>query len=236
MNQNLLDAKILIVDDQLPNIEVLEHLLEMKGYSNTLSITDPRQFEQVLNDFQPELILLDLMMPHISGYELLEKMKSKGLLNGFMPVLVLTADATLEAKKLALSGGASDFLTKPFNLSEVELRIKNLLLTVFLMQQLKNQNQNLETKINDRTSELLKSNKAIQDQNKVLKEIAWTQSHVVRAPLARLLGLVTLLQLGEESEELNRETILQYITDSANELDSIIKDISQKTYSSKIFD
>ena len=236
MNQTLLDAKILIVDDQLPNIEVLEHLLEIKGYSNIKSITDPREFEQEVINFQPELILLDLMMPHISGYELLAKMKSEGLLNGFMPVLVLTADATLETKKMALSGGASDFLTKPFNLSEVELRIKNLLLTVFLMQQLKNQNQNLETLVNERTSELLRTNIAIQDQNKVLKDIAWTQSHVVRAPLARLLGLVTLLQLGEESEELNKETILQYITDSANELDSIIKDISQKTYSSKIFD
>ena len=236
MNQTLLDAKILIVDDQLPNIEVLEHLLEINGYSNIKSITDPREFEQEVINFQPELILLDLMMPHISGYELLAKMKSEGLLNGFMPVLVLTADATLETKKMALSGGASDFLTKPFNLSEVELRIKNLLLTVFLMQQLKNQNQNLETLVNERTSELLRTNIAIQDQNKVLKDIAWTQSHVVRAPLARLLGLVTLLQLGEESEELNKETILQYITDSANELDSIIKDISQKTYSSKIFD
>lgn len=236
MNPTLLDAKILIVDDQLPNIEVLEHLLELKGYYNIKSITDPREFEQEIVNFQPELILLDLMMPHISGYELLAKMKSEGLLNGFMPVLVLTADATLETKKMALSGGASDFLTKPFNLSEVELRIKNLLLTVFLLQQLKNQNQNLEILINERTSELLRTNKAIQEQNKVLKEIAWTQSHVVRAPLARLLGLVTLLQLDEESDELNKETILQYITDSANELDSIIKDISQKTYSSKIFD
>jgi DNA-binding response OmpR family regulator len=236
MNNLLLDAKILIVDDQLPNLEVLEHLLSMKGYLNVKSTTDPREIDKLIKDFQPDILLLDLMMPHINGYEVMEKLKSEDLLNGFMPILVLTADATLEAKKRALSGGASDFLTKPFNLAEVELRIKNLLFTVFLMHQCKNQNQILEAKVTERTTELLRTNQAIQEQNNVLKDIAWMQSHLVRAPLARLMGLVSLLKIGEESEELTKESMLQYIEDSANELDVIIKDISQKAYSSKIFD
>jgi two-component system sensor histidine kinase/response regulator len=236
MKDDLLDAKILIVDDQIANIEVLEHLLEMKGYQNFKSESDPRNIFNIIKDFQPDLLLLDLMMPQMNGYDIMEKLKSEGIINGFMPILVLTADATLEAKKRALSGGASDFLTKPFNLTEVELRIKNLLFTVYLMQQLKNQNQNLETKVTERTSELMRINAAIQDQNIVLKDIAWTQSHVVRAPLARLLGLVSLLQLDEESSELTKGTILEYIIESANELDNIIKEISIKAYSSKIFD
>ncbi|MCG9881093.1 MAG: response regulator [Bacteroidia bacterium] len=236
MNENLLNAKILIVDDQESNIEVLEDLLAMRNFSNVISTKDPRTVLSLVQTEKPDIILLDLMMPYLSGFDVMNQLKNEGLLNGYMPVLVLTADATLETKKNALIAGASDFLTKPFNLSEVELRIKNLLYNVYLLSQLKDQNFILEEKVKERTKELLHNNELIKKQNEQLKEIAWIQSHVVRAPLARLMGLVELLQLNETSDELGKDEIVDFISKSAEELDGIIRDITLKAHHSKIFE
>lgn len=236
MNENLLNAKILIVDDQESNVDVLDDLLTMRGFTNLISAKDPRIVIEMIKTECPELILLDLMMPYLSGFEIIEKLKEEGLLTRYMPVIVLTADATIETKKKALFVGASDFLTKPFNLTEVELRIKNLLLNVYLLNQLKIQNDVLEEKVRERTLDLVKSNESIKKQNEVLKGIAWIQSHVVRAPLARLMGLVELLKLGETSAELDQTEIINYIDTSANELDEIIRDITLKAHHSKVFE
>lgn len=236
MDENLLNGKILIVDDQESNIEVLEDLLAMRGFTNIISTKDPREVLDICKTENPEIILLDIMMPYLSGFDILEQLKESGLLTGFMPVIVLTADATLETKKKALLLGASDFLTKPFNLTEVELRIKNILLNVYLLTQLKVQNELLEIKVKERTLELVKTNNAIKKQNEELKSIAWIQSHVVRVPLARLMGLVEILKLDETSEDLSKEDIVEYISKSAIELDEIIKDITQKAHHSKVFD
>ena len=236
MNEDLLNAKILIVDDQESNIEVLEDLLKIRGFTNIITSNDPRSVLEIAQTQKLEMILLDIMMPYLSGFDVMDQLKSAGLLTGFMPIIVLTADATIETKKKALSMGASDFLTKPFNLTEVELRIKNLLLNVYLLSQLKVHNEMLEVKVKERTLELIKSNESIQKQNEELKNIAWIQSHVVRAPLARLMGLVELLSLGESSEDLSTEDILEHISKSALELDDIIKDITIKAYQSKVFE
>lgn len=235
MDANLKNARILIVDDQIANVEVLEELLLFKGYMNVKTTTDSREAMPLIRSFKPDLLLLDLMMPHVSGFDIMDQLASDGLIHGPMHVLVLTADATMEAKKKALTQGASDFLTKPYTLVEVELRIKNLLNNTYLMAQLQNQNEILEEKVNERTAELMRINEAIQEQNKILREIAWTQSHVVRAPLARILGVVTLLK-NEMMNSDEREEVLNIIADSANELDDIVKTITEKTYVSKIFD
>lgn len=153
LDKNLKNAKILIVDDLESNIDVLRGLLEMEGYENIESITDPRECSLLVKKFDPDLILLDLMMPHMNGFDVMEQLKEdrKNSLNPnkYIPVLVLTADITPDAKHRALSGGAKDFLSKPFDLIEVSYRIRNLLETQFLYQQLKLQNKNLEDKVVD---------------------------------------------------------------------------------------
>jgi DNA-binding response OmpR family regulator len=227
MNPDLKDARILIVDDQEPNVEILEAFLEMQGYVNVYSTTDSRQVSTIVEKFKPDLLLLDLMMPHISGFEVMSQLRQEGALTRYLPVLVLTADATTETKQKALSGGASDFLTKPFDLVEVGLRIKNLLYTAYLLHELRSQNDTLEERVKERTTVLEK-------QNDTLREIAWTQSHVVRAPLARLMGVVALMEL-EQPDDAEFEELLGIILSSAHELDTIITDISHKTYASKLF-
>ncbi len=233
MIPNFTESKILIVDDRQANVVVLEDFLELKGYVNVKSTTDARLVIQIVEEFKPDLLLLDVMMPHFSGVEILGQLKNSGYLAN-MAVLVLTADVSRETKQQALSNGANDFLTKPFDLTEVDLRIKNLLLIVYLLNELKQQNTSLEEKVKERTTELLEINEAVKEQNEKLKDIAWTQSHVVRAPLARLMGLVNILQMGEEMPELNKTQILENVVSSANELDGIIREITKKSFEAKV--
>ncbi|MDZ7777059.1 MAG: response regulator [Bacteroidales bacterium] len=158
-------ANILIVDDKQANIDVLEQFLERQGYTNFKSISDSRLVIDLFESFKPDLILLDLMMPHLSGFQVIEQLKTVIPQNTYLPVLVLTADVTTEAKQRALAAGAKDFLSKPFDLTEVGLRIKNLIETRFLHQQLNNQNQILEEKVKERTLELENANKELAFQN-----------------------------------------------------------------------
>jgi len=233
MKEDLKDARILIIDDTLANIEVLENLLMMKGFTNVKSISDSTQAILTIRDFKPELILLDLMMPQVSGFDIMDILKKETDTFSLMRILVLTADITSESKKKALSGGASDFLTKPFDLTEVDLRIKNLLYTVYLMSQLTNQNTILEEKVKERTLELEKNLAAIELQNTALREISWIQSHVVRAPLARMMGAIALLEIKDDTG-VSQEEIMEIVITSANEIDKTVREISAKSAEANI--
>jgi len=134
--RNTLDARILVVDDEVANVQLLERVLSMGGYQNVESTTDPRQVLELLHAFQPDIILLDLLMPHLDGFAVMASLRSTLPSDSYLPVLVLTADATSETRRRALAGGAKDFLTKPLDVDEVLLRIANMLDTRFLHLQL----------------------------------------------------------------------------------------------------
>ncbi|MHB8776214.1 MAG: PAS domain S-box protein, partial [Anaerolineales bacterium] len=157
IDHTLTNARILIVDDQETNNFLLESILELNGYLHYKSLTDPRQVLALYAEFQPDLILLDLMMPHLDGFAVMEGLRPLIPANTYFPILVLTADVTAETKRRALSSGATDFLTKPLDTVEVMLRIRNLLETRFLHLQLQNQNQILEQKVRERTAQLTES-------------------------------------------------------------------------------
>ncbi len=154
MNTDQLDATILIVDDEAANIRLLERLLGREGYRNLASTTDARQAIPLFLQQPPDLLLLDLHMPHLSGFELLEQVRAMIPPDNYLPILVLTADATLNTRQKALSMGASDFLTKPLERVEVLLRIRNLLETRFLHRRLQEYNQTLEARVAERTHDL----------------------------------------------------------------------------------
>jgi GAF domain-containing protein/DNA-binding NarL/FixJ family response regulator len=154
LNSTLKNARLLIIDDQESNIALLESVLEREGYTDLKSTIDSRQASTLYDEFQPDLILLDLRMPHFDGFAVMEQLRERILGDGYVPVLVLTADVTPETKLRALAVCARDFLTKPVDVAEVSLRIHNLLETRYLHLQQKNQNQILEQKIRERTAEL----------------------------------------------------------------------------------
>ena len=151
------DARILVVDDEPANVRLLQHLLDQAGYKNVRATTDPRHVRTLYEEFQPDLILLDLMMPYLDGIAVMAQLPVPA--GEYMPILVLTADVTADAKQRALAAGAKDFLTKPFDRIEVLLRIKNLLGTRFLYRELERHNRSLEQIVADRTQRLPQSEK-----------------------------------------------------------------------------
>jgi len=151
---NLSESRILIVDDQQANITLLEFVLGGAGYNQLTGTTDPRDGLSLCAAMNPDLLLLDLHMPHLDGFEFLQKLGSTLVEGTFLPVLVLTADVSVETKRKALAMGADDFLSKPLDTVEVALRVKNLLEQRWLHSQLQQHNALLESKVEQRTREL----------------------------------------------------------------------------------
>jgi CheY-like chemotaxis protein len=137
MNESdIVNAKLLLIDDADANLRLLESLLSKEGFTQVVSTTDPTQAIDLFKAFEPDLILLDLMMPVMDGYAVLDQLTRHIPANTYLPILVLTADATIAAKRKALALGAKDFVTKPFDNIEAMLRIWNLLETRMLYKQL----------------------------------------------------------------------------------------------------
>jgi EAL domain-containing protein (putative c-di-GMP-specific phosphodiesterase class I)/FixJ family two-component response regulator len=143
-------AGVLIIDDQPANVALLERLLRRMGVERTVGITDPRQALEHYRATDPDLVLLDLHMPHIGGLDLMQVLRREIPSDSFVPILVLTADATDAAKQDALGAGATDFLTKPFDHTEVVLRVRNLLRTRFLHVALQSRNADLQLELQRR--------------------------------------------------------------------------------------
>jgi diguanylate cyclase (GGDEF)-like protein len=146
-DETLARARILVVDDEPANVRLLERVLLTGGFTEVCGVTDPRQALERFEEIQPDLVMLDLHMPHLDGYAVLELLREKIGPHEYLPVLVLTADSTREAKERALSNGARDFVTKPLERTEVLLRTRNLLETRYLHLALKDENRSLEAKL-----------------------------------------------------------------------------------------
>lgn len=129
-------ASILIVDDEPASVRLLERMLERAGYTDFTSTTDPREAVDLFRRVGPDLLLLDLHMPDVDGFELLDRFRSLTPEGTYLPILVLTADLRPEPRLRALLAGAKDFLTKPFDQFEVLLRIHNLLETRMIFRSL----------------------------------------------------------------------------------------------------
>ena len=156
MNGDGSGARILVVDDSADMVYLLERLLEADGYTEVVSTTDPTRVVDLYRAFHPDLILLDLHMPKMNGLDVIAALKTV-MRDEFLPIVMLTGDVSGEAKLRALGNGARDFLTKPFDKTEVHLRIKNLLELRELHQSLRQQNEVLEQKVSERTRDLARA-------------------------------------------------------------------------------
>ncbi len=153
LSKELLSSRILIIDDNEINIQLLEAVVTDAGYNSVLSITDSRKAENLYRAYQPDLVLLDINMPYYDGFQVMEQFRRIED-TPYLPVLVLTALQDNENKLRALECGAQDFLTKPFNRLEILTRIRNILTVRLLHQQIRRQNAELEEKVKERTREL----------------------------------------------------------------------------------
>ncbi|MBD9396915.1 response regulator [Pseudomonas sp. PDM11] len=123
------DYRILIIDDQRPNLDLMEQLLAREGLHNVLSSTQPTRALELYNSFEPDLVILDLHMPDFDGFALMEQLNRRIPQNDYVPLLVLTADVTRATRLRSLALGARDFISKPLDALETMLRVWNLLET-----------------------------------------------------------------------------------------------------------
>lgn len=172
-HQTLLSKRILIVDDEPVNVMILEQMLQESGYENVRGVTDPTVALASFEEYDPDLIVLDLLMPVVDGFGVLQHVRAHTPEGVYLPILVVTADSTQEARRRALTAGATDFLTKPFDEIEVLLRIENLLRTRWQHLLLQDENAALEYKVRERTQSLESSNSKLeQAQAEIMQRLA----------------------------------------------------------------
>jgi signal transduction histidine kinase len=171
-------CKILIIDDEEPNVRILERVLTQAGFDNYFSAADSRQGAALFSAIQPDLILVDWRMPMIDDCTVLEQLRALVAPDEYLPIVVLTADITPQTKKRALTAGASDFLTKPFDQVEVLLRVESLLQTRLLHRVIRTQDATREESVRHRTIEL----------ERALTELQRTQQQVIQQERLAALG------------------------------------------------
>ncbi|MEQ1800951.1 MAG: response regulator [Gammaproteobacteria bacterium] len=184
-------SKILIVDDQQANVILLEQLLEAGGYSNVASTRDPAAVCALHRRNHYDLILLDLQMPGMDGFEVIEALKANDS-DSYLPVLVITAQPGHKLR--ALQAGARDFISKPFDLIEAQTRIRNMLEVRLLYRKLKGYSVLLEKTVAERTAELRESEARYRSLTELASDWYWEQDESgtftkVSGPVLEMLGI-----------------------------------------------
>jgi CheY-like chemotaxis protein len=195
----ILGASILIVDDQDANVRLLERLLKEAGYTNVASTMTPQNVSSLHRKDQHDLILLDLQMPEMDGFEVMENLKCDDA-NSYLPVIVLTAQPAHKLR--ALQAGAKDFISKPFDLIEVKTRIYNMLEVRLLYKKLKSYNEVLEQTVLERTAELRASEERFRRLTALASDWYWEQNETgnftqISGPVLETLGIGMSTFLGQ---------------------------------------
>ena len=161
--EQIYNGKVLIIDDEPANIMVLEETLRQGGYTSITSITDPRDALESYKNFNPDLVLLDLNMPHVDGFQVMEQIKEADPKRN-IPIMVLTAQIDHATRLRALDSGARDFLTKPFDILEVSLRIQNMMEISLLYSQVCNSNTSLDGKYEQAITDLSTTKSKLEEE------------------------------------------------------------------------
>ena len=191
VESDILNASILIVDDQETNVTLLENMLRETGYTCVASTMDPHEVCALHRKNRYDLILLDLQMPGMDGFQVMEGLKTNDA-DSYLPVLVITAQPGHKLR--ALQAGAKDFVTKPFDLVEVKTRIHNILEVRLLYKKLENYTLVLERTVQERTAELRESEARYRSLTELASDWYWEQDEKgnftkVSGPVLEMLGL-----------------------------------------------
>jgi signal transduction histidine kinase len=220
MNDAILkDAHILMVDDDVGSTCLMENFLSRIGYTNLHSLNDPTAIFEEIESFKPDLLLLDLNMPGLTGFEILDVFRKDQPKEDQIPVLVLTGDPTAKNKRRALAAGATDLLVKPFDTSEMSMRIWNLLRAHFLRLEIEKQNRSLEHRVKERTHELEKALEDLhatqrqlvrQERLSAFGEMAGGIVHDFSNALMSVIGYSDIL-LKNNTARADHDTLLEYL-------------------------
>jgi PAS domain S-box-containing protein len=187
----ILAAHILVVDDQSANVQLLTRMLGEDGYRNVSATMNPLEVCALHRKNRYDLILLDLQMPGMDGFQVMEGLKTNGA-DGYIPVIVLTAQPGHKLR--ALQAGAKDFISKPFDLLEVKTRIRNMIEVRLLYRQLEHFNTALEQTVQERTAELRESEARYRSLTELASDWYWEQDECgsftkVSGPVLDMLGI-----------------------------------------------
>ena len=188
---DILNAHILIVDDQEPNINLLTQMLNEAGYINVTSTMQPQEVCELHRKHCYDLILLDLQMPEMDGFQVMEGLKTNHA-DAYLPVIVITAQPGHKLR--ALQAGAKDFISKPFDLIEIKTRIHNMLVVRFLYKKLDNYSKQLEQEVLERTAQLRESEARYRSLTELASDWYWEQDEnmkftKVSGPVLEMLGI-----------------------------------------------
>jgi len=198
---DILNASLLIVDDQETNVSLLEQMLRDAGYTHVSSTMDPHQVNALHRKNRYDLILLDLQMPGMDGFQVMEGLKTNDA-DSYLPVVVITAQPGHKLR--ALQAGAKDFVSKPFDLVEVRTRIRNMLEVRLLYKKLENYSKVLEQTVQERTAELRESEARYRSLTELASDWYWEQDEngaftKVSGPVLEMLGMRVPSLLGDGS-------------------------------------
>jgi PAS domain S-box-containing protein len=198
---DILKASILIADDQEVNVSLLEQMLREAGYTRVASTMDPHEVCALHRKNRYDLILLDLQMPGMDGFQVMEGLKTNDA-DGYLPVLVITAQPGHKLR--ALQAGAKDFISKPFDLIEVKTRIRNMLEVRLLYKKIENYSKVLEQTVQERTAELRESEARYRSLTELASDWYWEQDESgnftkVSGPVLEMLGIRVDALVGESS-------------------------------------
>jgi CheY-like chemotaxis protein len=187
----ILKSSILIVDDQAAHVHLLERLLQDTDYVNVSSTLDPREVGALHREHRYDLILLDLQMPVLDGFGVMEELRTDAG-NNCLPVIALTAQPMHKLR--ALRAGARDFINKPFETVEVTVRIHNMLEVRLLQKKLEAHNRDLERTVQERTAELQESEARYRSLTELAVDWYWEQNDAgqltkASGPVMELLGI-----------------------------------------------
>jgi len=200
---DIFDASILIVDDQEANVSLLTQLLNEAGYKHVTSTTNPREVCTWHRKHGYDLILLDLQMPGMDGFQVIEGLKTNDT-DDYLPVVVITAQPGHKLR--ALQAGAKDFISKPFDLVEAKTRIHNMLEVRLLYKRLNDFNKVLEQTVQERTAELRESEARYRSLTELASDWYWEQDEnmnftKVSGPVLEMLGIRVAPLAGETNRD-----------------------------------
>ena len=212
---------ILAIDDEAANLRLLDALLTRAGY-RVETTHDPRNALEMFERLQPDLVLVDLHLPGVDGFEVVRQIRASESATGYLPIVMITGDTSSAVRQRALAGGATDFVAKPFDGVEVMLRIRNLLEARRLHTTIQKQNALLEEMVFARTRELQVALARAEAAALAKAEFLAKMSHELRTPLNPIRGVLEVLA---ESAPESATRLLEMAGRNVDRMATLIDDI-----------